>query len=98
MLTNEQRFALANRMMSVIERLVTMKDGAPVSAEEGEPKSPTVERALREQEQLDKELTEFARNYWTNGPDDLLPEVATAAEAVATEEVEEFLAAEGGDE
>jgi len=71
MLTNDQRFALANRMMSIVDRMMTAKEGGVVEADAAPTKTLIEERDAKEQAELDEALTHFAAELWRKGPDDL---------------------------
>jgi hypothetical protein len=71
MLSNEQRYALATKMMSIVERMIFV--GERVQTLASEPTEPA-KREADLSNRLDDALSEFAKAAFQEGPESLLPE------------------------
>lgn len=77
MLTNEQRYALATRLVSIVERLVLAKNTQASQGDTSDLQQAKTREEI-EQESLDRSLSDFVSSVFTRGPEDLFPQAPSA--------------------
>ena len=83
MLSNEQRYALAAKMLSIVERMAFAGEKPLPAPEDVEPQARRGEVLANK---LDEALSQFAQEAFQRGPESLLPQDQSSSSATAETE------------